>query len=246
MKAIVLCAGYAKRMYPLTSFIAKPLLPVCGKPVLNYILDTISQIRDIDEVYITTNAKFHAQFKEWLKYNQNDYAMKIHLFNNTGIFGDKKVGGVDAVSKIMKKTKDKEGYLVIGGDNLIDYSLREGLTFFRKVASPVVYLAQVPKKDAHQFGVVSVDNKSRIVHFVEKPRNPRSNLISCAIYFFSLEDYNIINQYNRSKHKGNSFGYFLKYLLKKKTVYGYIPQGKFIDIGSLKDYKKANQDCGKF
>ncbi len=242
MKAIILCAGYARRMYPLTSFIAKPLLPIAGKPVVNYILDKISNIRDIDEVYVVTNSKFHSQFEEWLKYNQNDYRMKIKLHNNTRrIFGDRNVGGIDAVSKIMKKTKDSEGYLIIAGDNLVDYSLREGLKFFKKVKSPVLYLAKISKNEAHKFGVVQIDKDNKVINFEEKPKNPKSNLIGTLIYYFTIDEIKLIDDYNGSSNKGDSFGYFLQYLIKKKDLYGFIPNGKFIDIGSLNDYKKANK-----
>jgi len=246
MKAIVLCGGYAKRMYPLTRFIANPLLPVCGKPVVNYILDKISHIKGIDEVYITTNSKFHKQFEEWLKYTGNDHVMKINLIKY-GLFNpDKRIGGVDVVSRIMKKTQDKEGYLIIAGDNLIDYSLRDGLKFFRKIKAPTVYLAKIPKKEAHKFGVVQIDENNKIIEFTEKPKKPKSNLIATLIYYFTLDEMELIDRYNKSPHKGDSFGFFLQYLIKEKNLYGFVPEGKFIDIGSIKDYLRANRDCGKF
>lgn len=244
MKAIVLCAGYGKRLYPLTSFIAKPLLPVCGKSVLNYIVEKLENIKEIDEIFITTNSKFNNQFEEWSKYHQNDFSKKINLFKNSYLFGEKKVGGVDAIDRIIRKHKIKEDVLIIAGDNLFEYSLKNALSSFRKLKKTILVLSKVGRKEkAKKFGVAQIDSSGKIINFIEKPKSPKSNLISTAIYFFARSDLNLIKKYNKSKHRGDSFGYFLKYLLKEKEVYGFLARGKFIDIGSLADYKRANREC---
>lgn len=244
MKVIILCAGYAKRMYPLTSFIAKPLLPVCGKPVVNFILDKLDKFSEIDEIFITTNKKFHFQFEEWLKYNKNDYSKKINLVKYGFFNRDTGVGGVDSVEKIINSNKIKEDLLVILGDNLFEYSLKNSLNFFKEKKAPVVILSKLATIErAKNFGVLELDGNGKIVGFEEKPKKPKTKIISTGIYFFPKEDMGIIKEYNKSKHKGDSFGYFLKYLIKRKDAYGFIPPGKFIDVGSLDDYRRANRIC---
>lgn len=247
MKVIILCGGYAKRMYPLTTFIAKPLLPVCGKPVINFILDKLEKFEEVSEVFITTNKKFHFQFEEWLKYNKKDYNKKISLFKNNSLFGEKKVGGVDSVEKIIKTNKIQEDLLIILGDNLFEYSLRSSMNFFLEKKFPVVVLSKLSSMElAKNFGVLVLDKDGKVIRFEEKPKKPKSTLISTGIYFFPKTSLGMIKDYNKSKHKGDSFGYFLKYLFGKVDFYGYLPKGKFVDIGSLEDYKKANRICHKW
>jgi glucose-1-phosphate thymidylyltransferase len=244
MKAIILCAGYATRLHPLTKFIAKQLLPVCGKPVLNFIVHKLEEIDEIDEIYITTTKKSNNQFEEWLFGYEHLFKKKIKLFENSYFLGEKNVGGVDAISRIVKKYKIKEDILVIAGDNLFDYSLKGALNFFKQKNSTVLILSKLKnRKKASNFGVVEIDKNNKVINFEEKPDKPKSDLISTAIYFFPRSDLNLIDSYHKSEHKGNSFGYFLKFLYKQENVYGFVPNGTFLDIGSIEDYKRANKIC---
>lgn len=242
MKAIILCAGYGTRLYPLTKFIAKPLLPVRGEPVLNFIIRKVNVISEVDKIYITTNRKFNNQFEEWFSGHKDLFHKKIELFNEPFLFGDKSIGGVDSINRIIKKYNIKDDILVIAGDNLFTYSLREVHSFFKKKKASVIVLHKMSdKKSAGKFGVVSLDSDGKIIDFSEKPKRPKSNFISTAIYFFSRKDLDNIDEYTKSEKKGNSFGFFMRFLQKKEDIYGYAPKGKFIDIGTIEDYKKANE-----
>lgn len=247
MKAVILCGGYAKRLHPLTKFIAKPLLPVCGEPVLNFIVKKLDEIKEISEIYIITNKKFHNQFEEWLMGHKHLFKKNIKLFKNSYFLREKNIGGVDGISKIIRKYKVKEDLLIIAGDNLFNYSLKKALKFFKEKKSTILVLSRLKnKKLARAFGVVGINRGGKLVSFEEKPDKPKSNLISTAIYFFSRRDLELINSYSKSKHKGDSFGYFLKFLYRRENVYGFIPNGDFLDIGSIEDYKKAQKICEKW
>ncbi len=245
MKAIILCAGYATRLYPLTRYVAKSLLPICGVPVLNYIIKKVHNLKDVDEIFVTTNKKFHGQFEEWLKGHGHLYSKKISLFKNSYLLGDKKLGGVDAIERIIKKHKIKDDILVIAGDNLFSYPLTNSYKFFRQKNKTIVILSRLKnRKNASKFGVVEIDGDNKIVSFEEKPKLPKSDLISTAIYFFPRRDLGVIKNYVKSKHKGDSFGYFLKFLYKKEDVYGFVPpKGNFLDIGAIAEFKKAQEVC---
>jgi glucose-1-phosphate thymidylyltransferase len=246
MKCIILSAGYGTRLYPLTKFIAKPLLPVCGEPVLNFILRKVNSIKEVDQIYITTNRKFYNQFEEWLNGHKDLFDKKIKLFNEPLLFGNKRIGGVDAINRIIKKYNIKDDVLVIAGDNLFSYSLKDIYSFFKKKKSSVIVLHKLNhKKSAGNFGVVEINKDNKIISFLEKPKKPKSSLISTAIYFFSRTDLDFIKKYTQSEKKGNSFGYFMKFLYKMKPIYGFVPKGKFMDIGTIEDYKKANEIWGK-
>jgi glucose-1-phosphate thymidylyltransferase len=242
VKAIILCGGYATRLYPLTKFIAKQLLPVNGKPVLNNIINKLDEIKEIDEIFITTNKKFYPQFEEWLEAHKHLFKKKIRLFKNIYLFKPQKIGGVDDILKIANKYNVKGDILVIAGDNLFDFSLKPALKFFKEKQSTVVLLNKLKnKRKASSFGVVKLSKKNKIISFEEKPKKPKSDIISTAIYFFPRKDIDIIKHYARSEHKGDSFGYFLNFLYKKQNVFGFVPKGKFFDIGTIEDYKKANK-----
>ncbi|MEK6945169.1 MAG: nucleotidyltransferase family protein [Nanoarchaeota archaeon] len=244
MKCVILCAGYGTRLYPLTKFIAKPLLPLNGKPVINYIIEKVDELKDVDEIFITTNKEFHEQFNEWKEAYKDFFKQKITLFKNTYFFKKKKMGGVDAISRIVKKYKVKDDFLVIGGDNLFDFSLKPSYKFFRKKKSTIILLHKLKnKKKASSFGIVQT-RKGVVVDFQEKPEKPNSNLISTAVYFFPRKDLDLITHYNNSQHKGDSFGHFLKFLYQKEKVYGFAAKGIFIDIGNLDDYRRAGEVLG--
>jgi glucose-1-phosphate thymidylyltransferase len=246
MKCIILSAGYGTRLYPLTKFIAKPLLPVCGEPILNFILRKVSAIKEVDQIYITTNRKFNNQFEEWLSGHKYLFNKKIKLFNEPLLFRNKRIGGIDAIYRIIKKYKIKDDVLVIAGDNLFNYSLKDIYYFFKNKKSSVLVLHRLEsKKNASNFGVVNLNKEGKIIDFLEKPKKPKSSLISTAIYFFSRADLDFIKKYTKSEKKGNSFGYFMKFLYKIKPVYGFVPKGKFMDIGTIEDYKKANEMWNK-
>jgi len=242
MKVIILCGGYATRLYPLTKFIAKPLLPVNGRPILNNIIEKIQELKEVDEVYITTNRKFHNQFEEWFNGHKDLFNKKIKLFKEPLLFRDKRIGGVDAIYRIIKKYNIKDDILVIAGDNLFNFSLKPALLFFKKKNSTIIILSKIGnKKKASNFGVVELDKDNKILGFQEKPKNPKSSFISTAIYFFPRSDLDQIKKYTKSEKKGNSFGYFMRFLYAIEGLYGFIPKGKFMDIGTLEDYKKANE-----
>ncbi|MEK6918159.1 MAG: nucleotidyltransferase family protein [Nanoarchaeota archaeon] len=241
MKCVILCAGYGTRLYPLTKFIPKSLLPINGEPILNKIVRKVEEINEIDEIFVTTSEESYPQFEEWHKAYHSLFKKKIKLFKNTYFFKKKKLGGIDAIDKIMKKYKIKDDFLVIGGDNLFDFKLTQAYNFFKKVKSPTIILHKLKdKKKASSFGVVTLKNNI-VVEFEEKPKHPKSDIISTAIYFFPRKHLDLIEHYNKSPHKGDSFGNFLRYLHEIQDVYGFVAKGIFIDIGNLDDYKKASK-----
>ena len=102
MKCILLCAGYATRLFPITKNFPKALLEIeDGKPLLNYIMDQIDNISDIDEIYLVTNDRYYNHFINWKDtLNTNK---KLTVLNDYTTNNDDKLGAVGD----LKYTKDK-------------------------------------------------------------------------------------------------------------------------------------------
>src|SRR3954471_18907718 len=95
MKLIILAAGYATRLYPLTLNQPKPLLPVAGKPMMEHVLDNLMPIDEIDEIFIATNAKFAEHFQKWAdKYKTGDRVRPINIVNDASTDDSNKLGAI--------------------------------------------------------------------------------------------------------------------------------------------------------
>lgn len=246
MKAIILCAGYGTRLYPLTRNKPKQLLLIDGKPILNYIIEQIQELEEIDEIFITVPKKFEKKFLFWLDIYGYAFKKKIEIIKVYSKIHGKNLGGIGSLSKILYKKKIKDDVLVIAGDNLFDFSLSKLINFSKKHRKIINVLFKVKNKnEARRFGVVKLE-KNKIINFKEKPKKPETNLVSGAIYFFPK--INLIEVKNYAKHHGNKegLGYFLEHLLKiNKEVYGFVSSGRFFDIGVIEDYIKADKTWNK-
>lgn len=246
MKAIILCAGYGTRLYPLTKNKPKHLLLIDGKPILNHIIEQIQGIEEIDEIFIAVNKKFEKKFLFWLDLYGYAFKKRIEIVKVYSKIHGKNLGGIGSLSKILYKKKVKDDVLVIAGDNLFDFSLTKLINFSKKHRKIINVSFKIKnKKDAGRFGVVTL-KKNKIIRFKEKPKEPETNLISGAIYLFPKNSLIEVKHY--AGHHGNreGLGFFLEYLLKmNKEVYGFVSSGRFFDIGVIEDYIKADKTWNK-
>lgn len=240
MKAVILCGGFGKRLLPLTENTPKSLLPVKGKPILEYLLKKIEPLEGIDQVFISTNEKFEQQFADFLQHYQSSKLIKqvVEPSQNE----EHKFGAVRGIEYVMDEEKITEPLLVLNGDNLFDAGLFGLMLMYKKQKSPVigVYDVQSPEL-AKNYGIVAVDDKNRITQFEEKPAQPPSTLASTGIYAFTLPALQRIPQYLKS-NGGDRPGDFIKWLTAQEKVYAFTFQGKWYDIGSQAEYTRANQE----
>lgn len=231
---VVLAAGYATRMYPLTENFPKPLLEIKGKAILDHLLEDIDLIDDITAHVVVTNHKFIGYFNEWKK--------NIRLKKPVTIIDDGSVDNghrVGAVKDLILAIGDdvQNDYLVVAADNLLDFSLKGFVDFFREKAGSVIMCYKEPSLSALQrTGVICVNDDDLVLEMEEKPQNPKSDLAVPPFYIYSHSDLKLIK---RSIENGCGFdapGNLARYLCGKTTVHAYRMPGKRLDIGDLETY----------
>ena len=239
MKAIVLAGGYAKRLWPLTNNKPKQLLFVGGKPMIEYIMEKLETQKEIDKIIISTNEKFEQNFKQWL--SEYKSAKDISLLIEPTLLEENKLGSVGALGYLIKKENFNEELMIIGGDNLFEFDLRDLINYYREKKGNVVALYDLGSiRKAQNYGVAKVDEEMRIIDFVEKPENPSSTLVSAACYILSQEGIRGILTYLDAGENPDAIGFFIKWSIKRKRVFGFVFSGRWFDIGSLESLKEAD------
>jgi len=227
MKAIILAGGYAKRLWPLTKNKPKQLLSVGGRPMIEYIMEKLEAQKDIDKIIISTNEKFGKNFKQWLSGYKS--SKDIELVIEPTLLEENKLGSVD------------EELMIIGGDNLFEFDLRDLINYYREKKGNVVALYDLKSiQKARSYGVAKVDEEMKIIDFVEKPENPPSTLVSTACYVLSQEGVKSILTYLDKGENPDAIGFFIKWLIKRERVFGFVFSGRWFDIGSLESLKEAD------
>ena len=193
MDAIVLAAGYATRLHPLTLNTPKPLLNVAGKPIIEHIIRKLEKIRTINKIYIVTNSKFEKNFRDWLK--NFDAGNPIKIVNDGSTGNDDRLGALGDVHHTVVAKNIESDFIVVAGDNLFELSLDEVAAFFRKKQSNVIVLHDVKDIElAKHYGVVEVNANNIVINFEEKPSSPKSTLASTGIYMFPRKTIDFIKK----------------------------------------------------
>jgi len=235
MKSIILAAGFATRLYPLTENKAKPLLEINGKPIIDYIIEKIIEISS-DEIIVVTNNKFYPDFDDWAK--KNSYP-QITILDDGVSSLEKKLGAVGDLLFAIDKQKISDDLFVISGDNLFRYSLTLAKKIFETEKKDLSIFYDVKNlEEASRLGVVQVKDNI-IMNFQEKPKNPKSTLCSTSTYFFRKETIPLMRHFLQEPGSKDQPGLFLEYLYKKVPVYAYITEENWIDIGTIESFQRA-------
>ncbi|MBN3038945.1 MAG: nucleotidyltransferase family protein [Candidatus Omnitrophica bacterium] len=246
MKSLILAAGYATRMYPLTLNKPKPLLPIAGKPAVEYIVSRLEEVDEIDEILVVTNEKFFKNFQAW--HGQFSSTKPIKIINDKSVSEHDRLGAIGDVQYVIEREKLNDDILIIAGDNLLELGLR-GFVDFAKHRAPASSVGLYNLNDLEavkRYSQVELNSEYRIVSFVEKPENPTSTLVAKCIYFFSKSELGLISEYIRSGGTTDQPGHYISWLSKRVTVYGFVFSGRWYDIGNQEIYKKANDDFAKY
>ena len=243
MKVLLLAAGYGTRLYPLTLNTPKPLLPVAGKPVIEFIFYLIEPMRQVDEVFIVTNQKFYPLFEEW-KRNFSS-SKRISVIDDGTTSNENRLGATGDMEFVIKNKNIKDDLVVLAGDNLFkaDLSL---FTDFSISKRPSVAIGLYDIKDlnlARRYGIVSINKNNRIIDFKEKPASPASTLAAMCLYFFPRENLEVIKEYLGTDTAKDAPGYFLEWLYKREPVFGYVfKDKKWFDIGDKESLEEADRE----
>jgi glucose-1-phosphate thymidylyltransferase len=228
----VLAAGYATRLRPLTDSIAKPLLPVAGRPLVDFLCDKVDQVGDVDEIHLVTNSRFASDFVQWAGRREGRLPVTVH--DDGTHSNEDRLGAIGDIRFVVGRAGlEGEHLLVAAGDNLFDFSLADYAAFWReKGDGSCVALYAFPDRDqVHQYGVAEVDENDRIVSLVEKPAQPRTNLISIAVYLYRADHAALLPDYLAEGNSPDQPGHFPAWLHTRVPVYGYRFEGEWLDIG---------------
>ncbi|OGM01998.1 hypothetical protein A3K72_01295 [Candidatus Woesearchaeota archaeon RBG_13_36_6] len=241
MKVIIPAAGYATRLYPLTMNKPKHLLDVKGKPIIEHIIKKIEELNAVDEIFIITNEKFYSNFKGWSKKFSSKVTIKI--FNDGTTSNDDRLGSIGDIKFVLDKTKLDDNLLVVAGDNLFNFSLKEVYDFFIDKKTNINALYDIKSfEDARQLGVATINKEGKIIEFKEKPQFPKSTLVSPAIYLFPRHKVNLISKYIKEDNNPDKIGYFMEWLLANDELYGYVYEEKWFDIGWPSSLDQARKE----
>ncbi len=240
MKALVLAAGYATRLYPLTKDYPKPLLKLGKRPIIDYIIDKLKPIEEIDEIIVITNSKFIPHFRKWAR--SIKAGKKITLVDDlTKSLSDRR-GAIGDMHFAIKNKRIKDDLIVIGGDNLFDASLKDFVALAQdKYPNPVIGVYNIKNKiNAKKYGVLKLDKEHKVIDFQEKPAKPKSKLVAMCLYFFPGKKLTLMKEYLNNKAKiHDATGLYIDWLRNRVPVYGCVFKGIWFDIGDYKFYHEA-------
>ncbi len=236
MKALLLAAGYATRLRPLTDELAKPLLPVGGRPMIDWIVDRIADSGEIDEVHLITNAVYAPAFEGWAEKNGvivHDDGTRTNE-ERLGALGDVRLAVVDG-------DLGAGGLLVIAADNLFEFPLADYIAFWREKGGSAIAVHRLADPSlATLYGVVELGEDDRIVSMEEKPEHPRSDLVSTATYLFSEEHLDLLASYLEAGNAPDPPGRFVVWLAERRPVFGFSFSEPWLDIGDRTQLLEAD------
>lgn len=243
MKVIILAAGYATRLYPLTQTRPKPLLPVAGKPMIDYVLDNLSTIEGIDRVYVVTNAKFAGQFQEWANARERTEPRLAFTIVNDGSTDDtNKLGAIGDLHFVLDRERVEDDLIVVAGDNLFSHPLTDFGRYCREKQAPVLAVYDVGNLDEiRKYNAITIDGDRRITFFEEKPQLPSSTITGIALYYYPRHTLPLIRQYVAEGNNPDQPGRLVQWLYPRTPFYTWPVPGLWYDIGSKETLEEANK-----
>jgi glucose-1-phosphate thymidylyltransferase len=247
MKVIILAAGYATRLYPLTLTQPKPLLPVAGKPMVEYVLDNLAPIGGIDRVIVVTNAKFAGHFQKWSdNYRATKSKLNFTIVNDGSTDDTNKLGAIGDIHHVIQKESVDDDIIIVAGDNLFSDKLGDFGKFIREKNAPVLAVYDVGNlEEIKKYNSISVDAQGKITFFEEKPKEPKSTLTGIALYFYPRATIPLIKQYIAEGNNPDQPGRFVQWLYPRSPVYTWRVPGLWYDIGSKETLEEANKIFAK-
>lgn len=241
MNCIILAAGYATRLYPLTENTPKPLLSVCGKSIIDHLVEDLSQSGVIDRFVVVSNHKFAKNFEDWA--DKADYPAEIAVVDDGTESNETRLGAVADI-KFAIDALDLDGDLmVIAGDNVLDFSLCRFTEYFsKKGASCIMRYFEPDLNRCKSSGVITIEDDDRIISMEEKPENPKSNWLAPPFYIYTADDAARIGEALDSGCGKDAPGSFAAWLVENSAVYAMEMPGSRYDIGNLASYEAVQKN----
>jgi glucose-1-phosphate thymidylyltransferase len=240
MQALIAAAGFGTRLKPLTNTTPKSLLEIQGRPVIEYVLDKVLSLQQIESVTIISNAKFYRQFQMWLNgYSHRDI---ITLVNN-GVQQEREARGAVADKAMAIEKAGIDGTLLdVHGDILFDFSLKPFVEYFDTQEVITVGLYDVASKErAKKSGVVLLDKEQNILELEEKPAEPKSTLVCMGAYIYPGDKLNLFRQFLAESTHVDNQGEFIRWAINRTQLKGYTFHGRWFDIGTVDELEYARR-----
>ena len=243
MKAIILAAGYATRLYPLTLDRPKALLPVGGKPMVEHVIDRLATMPEVDGCYLVTNAKFAGQFEEWAAgFAAPRPGLRPVIVDDGTVDADTRLGANGDLAFVLDTAGIDDDIVVVASDNLFDASLEGFAEECRRRNAPVVVLTDIGDMALMpQYSMVEVDGDGRLTHFEEKPQHPTTTLSCIALYHYPRAALGEVRRYLAEGNNPDQPGRFVAWLYPQTPVYTWMLRGLWIDIGSVEQLEAADR-----
>ena len=239
MKCLILAAGYATRLYPLTENFPKPLLEVGGKTILDWLVDDIDTAGEIDEYVVISNAKYASHFEVWASRKPQ----KITVVNDGTFSNETRLGAVKDIQFAIDTLALDDDMLVIAGDNVLDFSLTEFIRYAKeKYTSCIMRYYEPDDKKLLKCGVVTVDEADRVIEMTEKSPTPATHWCCPPFYFYTKSDARLVPQGIKNGCGTDAPGSYIAWLCTQTSVHAMEMPGKRYDVGNLESYEQVKSE----
>ena len=239
MKCLILAAGYATRLYPLTENFPKPLLKVGEKTILDWLVDDIDTLGLVDEYVVISNHKYAQHFEDLAKEKQQ----KITVVDDGTVSNETRLGAVKDIQFAIDKLELDSDMLVIAGDNVLDFSLTKFISYAKeKNTSCIMRYYEANEIKLTKCGIVEIDATDRIISMEEKPRQPKSHWCCPPFYYYTKEDARLVQKGIDSGCGTDAPGSYIAWLCSQSTVHAMEMPGKRFDIGNMESYQRVQQE----
>ena len=239
MKCLILAAGYATRLYPLTENFPKPLLTVGNKTILDWLVDDIDTAGIVDEYVVISNHKYAPHFEKWA----NSKQMKVTVVDGGTVSNETRLGAVKDIQFAIDTLGLDDDMLVIAGDNVLDFSLTTFVNYAKsKNTSCIMRYYEADEKKLLKCGVVTVDDSDKILDMTEKSPTPATHWCCPPFYFYTKEDAKLVQKGIESGCGTDAPGSYIAWLCKQTDVHAMEMPGKRYDIGNLESYEKVQKE----
>lgn len=239
MKCLILAAGYATRLYPLTENFPKPLLEVGGKTILDWLVDDIDTAGLVDEYVVISNHKYAHHFDAWAKTK----SMKVTVVDDGTSSNETRLGAVKDIQFAIEKLGLEDDMLVIAGDNVLDFSLTEFVRYAKeKNSSCIMRYFEPEDKKLIKCGVVEIDENDCILSMEEKPDQPKSHWCCPPFYYYTRQDAKLVAKGIASGCGTDAPGSYIAWLCAQTPVHAMEMPGKRFDVGNLESYNRIKEE----
>lgn len=237
MTCVVLAAGYATRMYPLTLNFPKPLLEIGGKRIIDWLLDDMES-SGVDRTVVISNHKFIDQFSSWAKTRKNTI-----VIDDGSVDNDHRLGAVKDIEFAIESLNLDDDLIILAGDNVLDFSFKKFIEYGKAKGTTCIMRHYQPSiEKLRKTGVVVVDENDCVLSMEEKPQSPKSNWAVPPFYFYTREDSNMIKEGIAAGCGTDAPGSFISWLVTKRPVHAYEMPGHRYDVGSIEGYEKIKAE----